>query len=303
MSRWFGGCESQTPTINNHLLLHQLVVLPMLRRACLAARPLLRPSLAAARPLLLLRPNLAFIPRVRSAPSASALAPGLPAARRLSSKLSVPEGVVGPEHLQDKAGSFSAAEVDEIEEWCLVMSRASALPHVKPLLEAFLKQKLGPQYRAMWRQLQGSRLATLKRQQELAAKRPPPSTHFKVTHASEQAAAAEESKVFAVVALAGSQFKVTEGDVLAVNKLDAQVGDKLRLDQILLVGAAQKTLIGRPLVPDVVVHVGVEQQTMESKVLAFHKTPKRASQKIRGSRRHVTVLRVEKIEMGPQVFL
>lgn len=56
------------------------------------------------------------------------------------------------------------------------------------------------------------------------------------------------SRLFAVIALAGKQFKVTENDLIVVQGYwPPNPGDKLRLEKVLLVGGTDFTLVGRPL--------------------------------------------------------
>jgi len=222
--------------------------------------------------------------------------PGL--ARLLSSKKPSLTGVDGPEALKGKAGPFSSDEVHLMEDWAWSMAKASPLPHVRPTLEHFLRTRLGEQFRPRWRDLTSQRLINAKKTAELDAKRPPPSTHFAVSHAHPEGEG--QGGKWVVVSLAGFQHKVCTGDVLAVAKLPgAPVGQQLRLGQVLMLGDRQRTLIGRPLVPGVEVVCAVEQQTKEAKQLAFHKRRRKASKKVVGSRREVTVLRVLDIVTSP----
>jgi len=107
----------------------------------------------------------------------------------------------------------------------------------------------------------------------------------------------KEKDLFAVIGLAGTQFKVTVGDVVICNKLpEAEVGKKIELTDVLLVASKSKTLVGRPNVPNWIVTAFVEQQAKEKKQLAFYKRKKTFSQKTRGFRREVTILRIADIK-------
>ena len=56
------------------------------------------------------------------------------------------------------------------------------------------------------------------------------------------------NRLFAVVMIAGSQFKVTTEDVITVrNSFYPTIGDKIRLEKVLLVGSSDFTVIGKPL--------------------------------------------------------
>lgn len=102
--------------------------------------------------------------------------------------------------------------------------------------------------------------------------------------------------MFAVVGLAGTQFKVVEGDVIVCNRIPtAEVGTTIELTDVLMVGFPHETHVGRPNVPGWVVRADVEQQAREKKRLSFYKQPKTFSQKMRGFRREVTILRIGSI--------
>ncbi|RZB40433.1 39S ribosomal protein L21, mitochondrial, partial [Asbolus verrucosus] len=70
-----------------------------------------------------------------------------------------------------------------------------------------------------------------------------------VNNVNKQISENKQGRLFAVVHVAGKQFKITEGDVVVVEGYwPPDAGDRISLDKILLVGAADFTLIGRPLI-------------------------------------------------------
>ena len=103
--------------------------------------------------------------------------------------------------------------------------------------------------------------------------------------------------VFAIVKLSGSQYKVTIGDVLTVNKVpDAIVGGTLELKDVLLVATPNSTIVGAPLVPNATVTLAVEEQKKDGKVIVFKKKRRQGYQRKNGARRHITVFRVSDIK-------
>jgi large subunit ribosomal protein L21 len=102
----------------------------------------------------------------------------------------------------------------------------------------------------------------------------------------------------AVIALAGTQYKVTMDDVLIVNLLKPvsrfAVGAiiTLRDAEVLLLSSTGLTLVGMPYVPGGEVDVMVEESTMDAKVIIFKKRRRKNSQRKQGFRRDVTMLRV-----------
>lgn len=69
----------------------------------------------------------------------------------------------------------------------------------------------------------------------------------------------QPKRVFAVVEVGGTQYKVTPNDTIVVEKLGGvDVNDRLQLQRVLLLGSAAETIIGRPYVPEAAVTAAVE---------------------------------------------
>ncbi|CAH0475438.1 unnamed protein product [Peronospora belbahrii] len=101
---------------------------------------------------------------------------------------------------------------------------------------------------------------------------------------------------FAVVKLAGTQYKVTQGDVVITEKIkDAKVGEIMDIDEVLLLGNVNQTIVGRPLVEGATVRARVEEQTLDAKIDVFKKKRRKNYRRWNGFRRKVTVLRVTDI--------
>ena len=102
--------------------------------------------------------------------------------------------------------------------------------------------------------------------------------------------------MFAVLKTGGKQYKVQAGDVLRVEKLDAAAGDKIQFNDILMVGAT----VGAPLVAGAAVQAEVIDQIKGEKTISYHKRRrKHSSQRTRGHRQHLTLVRVtEVLEKG-----
>ena len=106
----------------------------------------------------------------------------------------------------------------------------------------------------------------------------------------------DETRSFAVVSFAGSQFKITVDDILTVSTtVEADVGEHLKLSDVLLIGGAGSTVVGRPFVPGAYVSLIVEEKKKEKKVIVFKKRRRKGYQRKNGFRRQVTVLRVKDI--------
>ncbi|MCO5555465.1 hypothetical protein L7F22_009010 [Adiantum nelumboides] len=100
-------------------------------------------------------------------------------------------------------------------------------------------------------------------------------------------------KAFAVVQVGSHQFKISPGDCIYTEKLKfADVNDKLSLEKILLLGSNSQTIIGRPLVPEALVHAVVEEQVLDAKVIIFKKKRRKNYRRCNGHRQELTRLRI-----------
>jgi len=98
--------------------------------------------------------------------------------------------------------------------------------------------------------------------------------------------------MFAVLKTGGKQYKVQAGDVLRVEKLAAEAGEKVQFNDILMVGGDTLT-VGAPLVAGAAVQAEVIAQIKGEKVIHYVKRRrKHSSQRTKGHRQHLTLLRV-----------
>lgn len=102
--------------------------------------------------------------------------------------------------------------------------------------------------------------------------------------------------MYAVVVTGGKQYKVSEGDVIYVEKLDAEVESTVELDNILVVSKESgETVFGKPLVDGAKVTAKVVAQGKAKKVLVFKYKRKKDYRKKQGHRQPFTKLQIEKI--------
>lgn len=101
--------------------------------------------------------------------------------------------------------------------------------------------------------------------------------------------------MFAVLKTGGKQYKVQAGDILRVEKLAANAGDKVQFNEILMVGG-ESPAIGAPLVAGAAVQAEVIAQIKADKVIHFVKRRrKHSSQRTKGHRQQLTLLRVTEV--------
>lgn len=102
--------------------------------------------------------------------------------------------------------------------------------------------------------------------------------------------------MYAIVEIAGRQYRVEENKSLIVNRLEAGEGDKLTFDQVLLVSDKGKTKVGAPVIQGAAVTATVEKHGKGDKVLVFKKKRRKGYQKMNGHRDYLTRLKIESIK-------
>jgi len=101
--------------------------------------------------------------------------------------------------------------------------------------------------------------------------------------------------MYAVIKTGGKQYKVSEGDLLKVEKVEGAVGETVELDQVLMVGGAEVKL-GTPLVPGAKVKAQIVAQEKDKKILVFKSKRRKGYRKKYGHRQPITRLKVAAIE-------
>jgi large subunit ribosomal protein L21 len=101
--------------------------------------------------------------------------------------------------------------------------------------------------------------------------------------------------MFAVIKTGGKQFRVQVGDILDVEKLDLEEGNKVTFDDVLLIEDDKNTLIGTPVVEKAQVVGEVMENFKDKKVLVFKKKRRKQYRKTTGHRQLLTRVKIEKI--------
>ena len=103
--------------------------------------------------------------------------------------------------------------------------------------------------------------------------------------------------MFAVIRSGGKQYRVGEGEVITVERLNGEVGEKLKLTEVLLLGGdSPKT--GAPLIADAVVQAEILEHGRGEKVVAFKKKRRKNTHRKRGHRQPFTKLKITAIQTG-----
>ena len=102
--------------------------------------------------------------------------------------------------------------------------------------------------------------------------------------------------MYAVIRSGGKQYRVEEGDIIRVEKLDAREGDKVRLDEVLLLGGEDTVMIGTPTVQGASVTATVKAQGRGEKILIIKKRRRKHYRRQMGHRQAFTELAITGIK-------
>ena len=100
--------------------------------------------------------------------------------------------------------------------------------------------------------------------------------------------------MYAIIATGGKQYKVSEGDVIKVEKLDAEVGAKVTFDNVLLVGG-DTVKVGTPTVDGAKVEASVIGDGKAKKVIVYKYKRKTGYHKKNGHRQLFTQVKIDSI--------
>ena len=102
--------------------------------------------------------------------------------------------------------------------------------------------------------------------------------------------------MYAIVEIAGHQYKVEKDQQVFVNRLDAEEGKKVKFDRVLLVDKGGDVTVGAPAIDGMAVHAVVERYLKGDKVLVFKKKRRKGYQKLNGFRASLTEIKITDIK-------
>jgi len=103
--------------------------------------------------------------------------------------------------------------------------------------------------------------------------------------------------MYAIMETGGKQYRVSPGEVLQVEKLEASPGETVEIDRVLLVNTGEGTKVGTPWVEGARVVLKVRNQGRGDKIIVFKYKPKKNYRRKQGHRQPYTEVIVESIQM------
>ena len=103
--------------------------------------------------------------------------------------------------------------------------------------------------------------------------------------------------MYAVIKTGAKQHKVTEGDVLSVEKLAGNKGDEVVFNEVLMVSDDKEVKIGKPFVDGAKVVGEIVAQKKGPKLIVYHMKRRKGFHKKTGHRQSLTSMKIKKISM------
>lgn len=101
--------------------------------------------------------------------------------------------------------------------------------------------------------------------------------------------------MYAVIVTGGKQYKVSEGDTIFVEKLEAEEGSSVTFDQVLMAGEGESVTVGAPVVAGASVEAKVVKNGKAKKIYVFKMKRKKNERKKQGHRQPYTKVEITKI--------
>jgi len=102
--------------------------------------------------------------------------------------------------------------------------------------------------------------------------------------------------MFAVIKTGGKQYKVQKDDKLLVEKLEGKEGDKVTLDEVLMIADGKKSTLGEPMIKGAKVEAKVVTQTRGPKITVFKKKRRQNYRRKKGHRQDLTMIQITNIK-------
>lgn len=101
---------------------------------------------------------------------------------------------------------------------------------------------------------------------------------------------------YAIIESGGHQFRVSEGDMIRVPSIDAEVGKQIEIDRVMMVGGGEETKLGTPLIEGGKVVAEVVGHGRGPKIIVFKMKKRKQYRRKQGHRQDFTKVRIQEIQ-------
>jgi large subunit ribosomal protein L21 len=104
--------------------------------------------------------------------------------------------------------------------------------------------------------------------------------------------------MYAVVKTGGKEYRISQGDLIRVEKMEGKAGDQVTMKDILMVSHEGQVQVGNPLLANAVITGEIVQQVKGKKVLIYKMKRRKNYRRTKGHRQTYTYIRVNDISLG-----
>lgn len=104
--------------------------------------------------------------------------------------------------------------------------------------------------------------------------------------------------MYAIIENGGKQYRVSEGDVVYLEKVQAEPGETVSFSEVLVVGLEDKLMVGNPYVENATITAKVLNHGKAKKIVVFKYKAKKNYRRKQGHRQPFTKVAIDKINLG-----
>jgi len=104
--------------------------------------------------------------------------------------------------------------------------------------------------------------------------------------------------MYAIVESGGTQHRVSEGDIIRVDRVAEDSGVELTLDKVLMVKKGEETLVGSPYLENASITAKRVSDGLDEKVIVYKKRRRTKYRRLNGHRQRFTEVQIQKINIG-----
>jgi len=104
--------------------------------------------------------------------------------------------------------------------------------------------------------------------------------------------------MYAIIKISGKQYRVSEGDTIKVSSQDWKVGDRVKVDRVLITDNGKNIVVGTPTVAGASVTVEELEHNRDKKLLIYKKKRRKGYQRKNGHRQGYTLLKINNLKMA-----
>jgi len=102
--------------------------------------------------------------------------------------------------------------------------------------------------------------------------------------------------MYAIVKTGGKQYKIHEGDIIRVEKIDGDIGNQVSFDKVLMLSDGEHTSIGQPVLDNVTVNGHIVEQGKGKKIIVFKYKRRKRYRRKQGHRQQFTAVKIDQIQ-------